>query len=194
MRITLLILYVLISTTATAIAQTTYVGPWQPRPTIGVALGASDYHVNNDRTNLLLSGTLEVPFSDAARLRIEAGRSAIRVDAASMPELNRLTGDAHVSRLTISIAGLDRPGYVVSPYAGLGVGFYRLTHDSVQTPIKAGFYAHGGAEVPVSNSSSLNFEVGLHLIGRDFIRQKSLSARKEADALFEAVLRVKVGL
>jgi hypothetical protein len=194
MRITLLAASVLALIASTATAQTTYVGPWQPRPTVGIAFGASDSHINNDRTNVLLSGTLEIPFSDEMRVRVEAGRSALRVDAPSMPELNRLTGGAHVSRLTISIAGLERPGYIVSGYGGLGVGFYRLTHDSVGTPIKAGFYAHGGAEVPMSNSCSLNFELGLHLIGRDFIRTKSGSGGKEADALIEAVLRVKVGL
>ena len=194
MRITLLAAPMLALMTSTASAQTSYVGPWQPRPTIGVALGAFDYDVNNYRTNRLVSSTVEIPFSDKARLRIEAGRSGIRVPAAASPASYRFTGDATVSRLTVSIAGLERPGYIVSPYGGLGVGFYRLTNDSVRTPMKAGFYAHGGAEVPVSNSSSLNFELGVHLISRDFIRVKSVSNRIQADALFEAVLRVKVGL
>ena len=61
MRTTLLACCVL-TVMATADAQTTYVGPWQPRPTIGVALGASDYHLNNDRTNRLFSGTIDSIF------------------------------------------------------------------------------------------------------------------------------------
>ena len=59
-------------------------------------------------------------------------------------------------------------------------------------------YAHGGAEVPVSNSASLSFELGAHGIGRDFIRVKSaksvISTGPEGDFLFEAVIRLKVGL
>src|SRR5688572_32861069 len=194
MRTTLLACCVLTVTTATANAQTTYVGPWQPRPTIGVALGASDYHLNNDRTNRLFSGTIEVPFSDKARLRIEAGRSAIRVPANASPEFFRFTGDARISRLTVSIGGLERPGDIASPYAGLGLGFYRLTHDNVKTPIKPGFYAHGGAEVPVSDSATLNFEIGVHVIPGDFIHVRSPSSDVKGDGLFEALLRFKVGL
>ena len=194
MRNTLLACSVLALTAATADAQTTYVGPWQPRPTIGVAFGASDYHLNNDRTNRLFSGTIEIPFSDTARLRIEAGLSGIRVPADASPELYRFTGDASISRLTVSVAGLERPGDVVSPYIGLGVGFYRLTHHSVKTPMKPGFYVHGGAEVPVSDSAALNFEIGVHGIPGDFIHVRNPSSDVKGDGLFEAVLRVKFGL
>ena len=200
MRHTLLACSVLTLTAATANAQTTYVGPWQPRPTIGMAFGAFDYELDNHRTNGLFSATVEIPFSDQGRVRIEAGRGGIRVPAAASPERYRLTGDASISRLTVSIAGLDRPGYIVSPYAGLGVGFYRLRHDNLKTPIKVGMYAHAGAEVPVSNSSSLNFELGLHGIGRDFIRVKSAKSLTstptgpESDWLFEAAIRLKIGL
>ena len=94
MRPTLLACSVLALTAATADAQTTYAGPWQPRPTIGVALGAFDYDVNNDRTNRLVSGTVEIPFTDEARLRIEAGRSAVRVPSDASLESYRFTGDA----------------------------------------------------------------------------------------------------
>src|SRR5688500_17703885 len=167
MRTTLLACGVLM-VRATADARPTYVGPWQPRPTIGVALGASDYHLNNDRTNRLFSGTIEIPFSDKTRLRIEAGRSAIRVPANASPEFFRFTGDARISRLTVSIGGLERPGDIASPYAGLGLGFYRLTHDNVKTPIKPGVYAHGGAEGPVSDSAKLHFELGVHVSPGDF--------------------------
>ena len=200
MRTTLLACSVLALTATMADAQTTYVGPWQPRPTIGAAFGAFDYELDNHRTNRLLSATVEIPFSDQGRVRIEAARGGIRVPAAASPERYRFTGDASISRLTVSIAGLDRPGYIVSPYAGLGVGFYQLTHGDLKTPVKAGLYAHAGAEVPVSNSSSLNFELGVHGIGRDFIRVKtaksvqSPSRGPESDWLFEAVLRVKFGL
>jgi hypothetical protein len=200
MRTTLRPFFMLAMLTATANAQTTYVGPWQPQPTIGVALGAFDYHLNNDRTNRLLSATVEIPFSDQGRVRIEAGRGGIRVPAGTNSESYRFTGDATISRLTVSIAGLTRPGDIVSPYVGLGGGFYRLTHDNLKTSVKTGLYAHGGAEVPVSNSSSLNFELGLHGIGRDFIRVKSAKSLTsaptgpESDWLFEAVIRLKIGL
>lgn len=200
MRTTLLACSVLALTAAMADAQTTYVGPWQPRPTIGAAFGAFDYELDNHRTNRLFSATVEIPFSDQGRVRIEAARGGIRVPAAARPERYRFTGDASISRLTVSIAGLERPGYIVSPYIGLGVGFYRLTHDNVKTPVKAGLYAHGGAEVPVSNSATLSFELGVHGIGRDFIRVKtpksaqSIPTGPESDWLFEAVLRFKVGL
>ena len=193
MRTTLLACCVL-TVMATADAQTTYVGPWQPRPTIGVALGAFDYDVNNDRTNRLLSGTVEIPFSDDARVRIEAGRSGIRVPAEAGLEFYRFTGDARISRLTVSVAGLGRPGDVVSPYAGVGGGVYWLSHDTVKTPIKAGFYIYGGAEVPVSDSATLNFELGVHAFPGGVIHVKRPSTDFKGDGLFEALLRFKVGL
>ena len=194
MRTTLLACCVLTVITASVNAQTTYVGPWQPRPSIGVALGAFDYDLYNDRTNRLLSGTLEIPFTDEARLRIEAGRSGIRVPADASLESYRFTGDARISRLTVSVAGLGRPGDVVSPYAGVGGGVYWLTHDIVKTSIKAGFYVYGGAEVPVSDSATLNFEIGVNAFPGDLIHVRSPSSDFKGDGLFEAVLRFKVGL
>ena len=187
MRTTLLASCVLTVTTATANAQTTYVGPWQPRPTIGVALGAFDEPFRqNKHTNLLLSGTFEYPFSDQARLRIEAGRSTLRLAAAIDPALSRFTGNARISRLTVSIAGLKRPGDATG-YGGIGVGLYRLTQARVKTPITAGVYAHGGGELPVSDSVTLNAEIGVHIIGKNFEPTTAI-------LLGEAVIRLKVGL
>ncbi len=190
----LLACWVLTVMTATANAQTTYVGPWQPRPSIGLAFGALDYDINNGRTNRLLSGTVEIPFTDEARLRIEAGRSGVRVPAGASRVSYRFTGDARISRLTVSVAGLGRPGDIVSPYAGVGGGVYWLTHDTVKTPIKAGFYVYGGAEVPVSDSATLNFEIGAHAFPGGLIHVKRPSTGVKGDGLFEAVLRFKVGL
>lgn len=194
MRPTLLACSVLALTAATADAQTTYAGPWQPRPTIGVALGAFDYDVNNDRTNRLVSGTVEIPFTDEARVRIEAGRSAVRVPSDASLESYRFTGDARISRLTASVTGLGRPGDIVSPYAGVGGGVYWLTRDTVKTSIRAGFSVYGGAEVPVSDSATLNFEVGAHAFPGGLIHVKRPSTGVKGDGVFEAVIRFKVGL
>ena len=186
MRTTLLACSVLALTAATADAQTTYVGPWQPRPTLGVALGAFDAPFRqNKHTNLLLSGTFEFPFSDEARLRIETGRSTLRLPAAADPALYRFAGNARVSRLTVSIAGLKRPGNATG-YGGIGIGFYRLTHPTVRTPIRAGLYAHGGAEVPISDAVNLDFEIGAHVLEK--------FAQLNGDLLAEVVIRLKVGL
>jgi len=188
MRTTLLACWVLTVMTATANAQTTYVGPWQPRPTIGVALGAFDEPFRqNNHTNLLLSGTFEFPFSDGARLRIEAGRSTLRLPAAADPAVYRFAGNARISRLTVSIAGLKRPGDIASGYGGIGVGFYRLTQDRVRTSITPGLYAHGGGELPVSDSVTLNAEIGVHVVGEHFVQTTPI-------LLCEAVIRLKVGL
>lgn len=188
MRIALLACLWLALTTVTASAQTTYVGPWQPRPSIGVALGAFDEPFReNNHTNLLLSGTFEFPFSDEARLRIEAGRSTLRLPAATDPAVYRFAGNAHISRLTVSIAGLHRPGAIGSGYGGIGIGVYRLTQGEVQTRLRGGLYAHGGGELPVSNSITLNAEIGVHIVGENFVRTNAV-------LLGEAVIRVKVGL
>jgi opacity protein-like surface antigen len=174
-------------TAATANAQTTYVGPWQPRPTIGIALGAFDEPFRqNNHTNLLLSGTFEFPFSDEARLRIEAGRSTLRLPVGTDPAVYRFAGNARVSRLTVSIAGLKRPGDATG-YGGIGIGFYRVTQDKVKTSITPGMYVHGGAEVPVSDSVTLNAEIGVHIVGKNFVQISPV-------LLGEAVIRLKVGL
>jgi hypothetical protein len=73
--ITLLSCPVLMATTGSAAAQTTSVGSWRPRPTIGVALGGFKAITRNGETNPMLSGTSRVPFSDKVRIRIEAARN-----------------------------------------------------------------------------------------------------------------------
>jgi hypothetical protein len=179
---------VLTLTAATAHAQTTYVGPWQPRPTIGIALGAFDEPFRqNNHTNLLLSGTFEFPFSDDARLRIEAGRSTLRLPMGTDPSVYRFAGNARVSRLTVSIAGLRRPGDIASAYGGIGIGFYRMTQDKTKSPITPGMYLHGGGELPVSDSLTLNAEIGVHIVGKNFVQITPV-------LLGEAVIRLKVGL
>jgi hypothetical protein len=188
MRSPLLAGSVLALTAAAANAQTTYVGPWQPRPTIGVALGAFDEPFRqNNHTNLLISGTFEFPFSDDVRLRIEAGRSTLRLPAVTDPLVYRFAGNARVSRLTVSIAGLRRPGDIATGYGGIGVGFYRMTQDNVKTPITPGMYVHGGGELPVSDSVTLNAEIGVHIVGKNFVQITPV-------LLGEVVIRLKVGL
>ena len=76
MRITLLTCVVLASMTTTAAAQTTYVGPWQPRPTIGGAFGRLSAGETSALWKPLLSGTVEIPLTAGGRIRIEAGRSS----------------------------------------------------------------------------------------------------------------------
>jgi hypothetical protein len=74
---TLLSCAVLALTAASASAQTTDVGPWQPRPTIGIGFGAFGAITINGTASPIRSGTLEVPLADKARIRVELGRSTL---------------------------------------------------------------------------------------------------------------------
>jgi hypothetical protein len=103
------------------------------------------------------------------------------------PHVYRISGNARISRLTISLAGLHRPGAIATGYGGVGIGFYRLTQDKVKGPIRAGVSAHGGGELPVSNTVTLNAEIGVHIVGENFVRTNGV-------LLGEAVIRLKIGL
>jgi hypothetical protein len=96
----MLALMTLALTTASATAQTTYVGPWQPRPTIGIGLGAFAAMTDNGTGNLIQSGTLEISVADNARIRLEAGRSTLPILPAGPKETTERTDTAHIQRLT----------------------------------------------------------------------------------------------
>ena len=188
MRITLFSVTVLALTTASAAAQTTYVGPWQPRPTIGVGLGAFAAMANNGSGTLIRSGTLEIPVADNTRIRLEVGRSTLPILPEGPKETTVRTDTARIERLTISVAGLKRPGAPVTGYIGVGVGFHRATFDyAPQSRVRADVYFHGGAEVMVSDNLTLDAELGLHGF-------KDVPSYQRNLITGEAVIRIKVGM
>ena len=188
MRTALLSLVVLAMTSVGASAQTTYVGPWQPRPTIGIGLGAFGAITNNATAKLIRSGTLEVPVSDTARIRIETGQSLLPIVPESARDSKNPTDVAHIRRLTISIAGLKRPGAPATGYIGAGVAFQRATFDyAPKSGIRAGMYIHGGGEVTLSDDLVLDAELAFHGFKDDPWYQRKLITG-------EAVIRLKVGL
>lgn len=188
MRITILSC-VLAATTATSVAaQTTYVGPWQPRPTVGIGLGVFGAITNNGSATMIRSGTLEVPLADKARIRVELGRSSLPIVPEGRTDISQPTDTAHIQRLTISVAGLRRPGAPVTGYLGAGVGFLRATFDyAPRSKVRADLYVHGGGEVMLSDTLTLDAEVGLHGFRDDPWYQRKLITG-------EAVLRLKMGL
>jgi hypothetical protein len=188
MRITLLSSAVLALTTASATAQTTYVGPWQPRPTLGIGLGAFAAMTNNGSGNLIRSGTLESPVADKARIRLELGRTTLPILPPGPKETAVRADTAHIQRLTLSVAALRRPGAPVTGYIGAGVGFHRATFDyAPRSRVRADLYLHGGAEVMVSDNLTLDAELGFHGFKDDPWYQRNLITG-------EAVIRLKVGL
>jgi hypothetical protein len=175
-------------TTVSAAAQTTYVGPWQPRPTIGIGLGAFGAITNNGSSNLIQSGTLEIPVADKARIRVELGRSSMAIIPEGAKAGIAPTDTAHIQRLTISVAGLRRPGAPVTGYIGAGVAFQRATFAvAPRSPVRADLYVHGGAEVMVSDNLTLDAELGFHGFKNDPWYLRNLITG-------EAVIRLKVGL
>ena len=188
MRITLLSCTVLALTTSNATAQTTYVGPWQPRPTIGIGLGVFGAITHDGSGSLIQSGTLEIPVADKARIRLEVGRSTLPILPEGPKESTVRTDTAHIQRLTISVAGLKRPGAPVTGYLGAGVAFQRATFDvAPRSPVRADLYVHGGAEVMVSDNLTLDAELGFHGFKDDPWHLRNLITG-------EAVIRLKVGL
>jgi opacity protein-like surface antigen len=187
MRNILLACAVLAVTTTNTAAQT-YVGPWQPKPTIGVAAGAFGAITNNGDAKLIPSATLEVPFSNNVRIRVEAARSTLPIVAASAPDSRAPTDTAHIERLTISVAALRRPGAPISAYAGIGVGLYKTTFDvAPKPPTRVGGHVYVGAELPLSDSLTLDAEVGIQGFKDDPWYQRNLIPG-------EAVIRLKLAL
>jgi hypothetical protein len=161
-RITLLVFAVMTLAAGRVAAQTTFAGPWQPRPTLGVALGVSGAITRNGEANSMVSGTLEIPFADNGRIRIEGARSRLPIVPADAPDSRNPADVARIRRLTISVAALKRPGAPVTGYFGAGVGFYQTRFDYAPTPpVRAGVYVHGGAEI-LLDGFTIDAEVGLH--------------------------------
>ena len=187
MRIILLACGVLTISTTNAAAQT-YVGPWQPKPTIGVAAGAFGSITRNGDARLIRSATLEVPISNQVRIRFEAGRSTLPIVSESALDSRSPTDTAHIDRLTISVAALRRPGAPISAYAGIGVGLYKTTFDvAPRPPTRVDGHFYIGAELLLSDSLTLDAEVGIQGFKDDPWYQRNLIPG-------EAVIRLKLAL
>jgi hypothetical protein len=74
---------------------------------------------------------------------------------------------------------IRRPLSPESPHESAPVRDFRI-------PLRT-LYAHGGGELPVSNTVTLNAEIGAHIVGDNFVRTNGV-------LLGEVVIRVKVGL
>ena len=208
MRITLLSCAVLALTTATAAAQTTQVGPWQPRPTIGVGLGEFGSLFSTRRPTFfrdpnaqlakgqtaveffrrIRSVTVEIPLSDSGRIRIEGSRTTMPIVPRGEWEPSTQRDTAHIGRLTVSAVAVGRPGAPVSPYIGLGVGFQRARFD-VAPESQRGVvgYLHFGADAQLLDRLTLGAEIGLSGTEKDPWFQK-------AELTGEWVIRLKFGL
>jgi hypothetical protein len=208
MRITLLSCVVLALTTTAAAAQTTAVGPWQPRPTIGVGLGvfgslffterprsfrdpAAAAAVGKEGVDFfrpIRSVTLEVPLSDTGRIRIEGSRSTMPIVPRGKWEASAQMDTAHLRRLTISAVAVGRPGTPISPYIGFGIGFQRARFD-VAPESRGGAvgYLHFGFHVQASDQISVGAEIGLSGTRRDPWFHK-------AELTGESVIRLKLAL
>jgi len=155
MRITLLSCAVLALTMTTAAAQATQVGPWQPRPTIGVGLGGFGSLFCTERGGNVIdakaklaegkkavecfrpirSVTVEIPLSDTGRIRIEGGRSTMPIVPRGEWEASAQKDTAHIGRLMISAVVVGQPDELLSPYVGIGVALQRTgstSHHSLE--------------------------------------------------------------
>ncbi len=188
MRVTLLSSVILALTSNIATAQTSYVGPWQPRTTVGIGFGAFGAITTNGTARPIRSGTLEVPISDQMRVRFEVGGSSLPIVPEGGPYSGNPTDTAHIQRLTISIAALKRPGAPVTPYGGAGVSFQRATFDlAPRSPVRADVHLHFGGEVMLSDDLTLDAELSINGFKDDpWYRRKLVTG--------EAMLRVKLGL
>jgi hypothetical protein len=188
MRFTLLSCALLALTATTAAAQTLYVGPWRPRPTIGIGLGAFGAITRNGSASLVRSGTLEVPLAEKARIRVEYWSSALAIMPVEARPSSVRTDTAHLQRLSIGIAGLKQPGAPVTVYAGVGVGLSRARFDYAPgSQIGVGAHVQIGAEVMLSDKLTLDAELGLNGFKYFPRYQRNLNTG-------EAVLRIKMVL
>jgi hypothetical protein len=208
MRITLLSCVVLALTTATAAAQTTEVGPWRPRPTIGVGLGVFGSLFSTERPRFfrdpaavaavgkegvdffrpIRSVTLESPLSDTGRIRIEGSRSTMPIVPRGKWEASAQIDTAHLRRLTISAVAVGRPGEPVSPFIGFGIGLQRARFD-IAPESRDGVvgYLHFGFDVQASDSLSVGAEIGLSVTCMD-------PWFHNGEHTGESVIRLKMGL
>ena len=174
---------VLASTTVTAAAQTTYAGPFQPRLTIGAAIGTMSANRSGDWERVV-SGTVEIPFTDKVRLRIEGGRGSFPVVFFANSTLR--TDSARLTRLTAGAAMLTSPGAPVSPYFGGGAGVYHTSVENGPTSeTTAGANLYAGGEILASDRITIDGEIGVHLIHEHAFTRRTFG---------EVMVRFKVGL
>lgn len=209
MRITLLSCAVLALTTTTAAAQTTRVGPWQPRPTIGVGLGQFGSLFSTSRpTNVrdanafarvlaqesvdifrpIRSITVEIPLSDSGRIRIEGSRATMPIVPRGEWEASTQKDTAHIGRLMISAVVVGHPGELLSPYVGFGVALQRTRFDvAPQSQTGAVFHLHFGADLRPLDRLTVGAEFGLSGTRKDpWFQDSQLTG--------EIVIRLKIGL
>lgn len=159
--------------------------PSRARATIGLGLGLSDDgNRSGDGRHAVVSGSYELPLTNAVRIRIDAAGTHQPIPAA-------LGGDpadtAHISRLTISLATVKSPFAPITPYGGAGIGFYRASFERSSTiQMRRGAYLHGGIEVHANDAIAIDGEFGLHIIRQTLYPEGAL--------LGEIVARLKIAL
>jgi hypothetical protein len=132
----------------------------------------------------VVSGTVEIPFTDRIRARIEAGRGLFPVVFLANATLR--ADSARLTRLTAGAAMLTWPGAPVSPYFGGGAGVYHTSVENgptSETTAGANFYA--GGEILISDRITIDGEIGGHLLRADAFTRRTFG---------EAMVRFKVGL
>ena len=207
MRITLLSCAVLALTTTAAAAQTTRVGPWQPRPTIGVGLGFFGSLFSTQRGNVIdtkarlaqgknvvdffrpiRSVAVEIPLSVGARIRIEGSRTTMPIVPRGEWEASTQKDTARIGRLMISAVVVGQPDELLSPYVGFGVALQRTRFDvAPQSQTGAVFHLHFGADLRPLDRFTVGAEFGLSGTRKDpWFQDSQLTG--------EIVIRLKIGL
>ena len=208
MRITLLSCAVLALTMTTAAAQATQVGPWQPRPTIGVGLGGFGSLFCTERGGNVIdakaklaegkkavecfrpirSVTVEIPLSDTGRIRIEGGRSTMPIVPRGEWEASAQKDTAHIGRLMISAVVVGQPDELLSPYVGIGVALQRTRFDvAPQSRTGAVVHLHFGADLRPLDRLTVGAEFAISGTRKDpWFQDSQLTG--------EMVIRLKIGL
>ena len=182
-RTIIALLYVLLVSPLCGEAQTITLP--RVRPTFGVGLGLSDDgNWSGDGRHAVISGSYELPLANVVRIRVDAALTHQPIPAAVVGDPG---DDAHISRLTIGLAGVKSPFAPITAYGGAGIGFYRASFDrSATTRTRQGAYLHGGIEVHAHEAMAIDGEVGLHIIPQTLYPEGAL--------LGEIMVRLKIGL
>ena len=207
MRIELLSCAVLALTATTAAAQTTQVGPWQPRPMIGVGLGSFGSLFSTQRGNVvdtqarlaqrkdvvdvfrpIRSVTVEIPLSVKARFRIEGSRTTMPIVPRGEWEASAQKDTAHIGRLMLSAVAVSRSGELLSPYVGFGVALQRTRFDvAPESQTGAVVHLHFGADLRPLDRFTVGAEFGLSGTRQDpWFQDSQLTG--------EILIRLKMGL
>jgi hypothetical protein len=156
---------------------------------VGVALGLFgevDATPANDN-NPIVSGTMEIPYSRHERIRIEAGRTRVPLLPYGATDDANRTDTAHVTHLTVGIAGVREPGAPVSGYLGTGFGIYRASFDRASDAAKRfGVHGYGGAELQLLRRVTLDAELGVHVLPAPLHARSVLSG--------ETIIRLKLAM